>query len=124
MIRAFLPAMLAIGGGSIVNMASVASTVKGVPYRFVYGTSKAAVIGLTKSVSSDFLTQGIRCNAICPGTVQSPSLDERINAFADPVPSRTDFVTSPPLGRPGTARPYERRSANDDVSSSTTPRAR
>src|SRR3546814_8323027 len=95
--------MLANGGGSIVNMASVASTVKGVPYRFVYGTSKAAVIGLTKSVSADFLTQGIRCNAICPGTVQSPSLDDRINAFADPVQARKDFVARQPLGRLGTA---------------------
>src|SRR3546814_4568258 len=103
MIRAFLPAMLAIGGGSIVNMASVASTVKGVPYRFVYGTSKAAVIGLTKSVSADFLTQGIRCNAICPGTVQSPSLDDCINAFADPVKARKDFAARQPLGRPGNA---------------------
>src|SRR3546814_14627733 len=95
--------MLANGGGSIVNMASVASTVKGVPYRFVYGTSKAAVIGLTKSVSADFLTQGIRCNAICPGTVQSPSLDDRINAFADPVQARKDFVARQPPGRLGTA---------------------
>src|SRR3546814_19207963 len=95
--------MLANGGGSIVNMASVASTVKGVPYRFVYGTSKAAVIGLTKSVSADFLTQGIRCNAICPGTVQSPSLDDRINAFADPVQARKDLVARQPLGRLGTA---------------------
>lgn len=103
MIRAFLPAMLANGGGSIINMASVSGSVKGIPFRFVYGTSKAAVIGLTKSVSADFLKQGIRCNAICPGTVQSPSLDDRINAFADPVQARKEFIARQPLGRLGTA---------------------
>lgn len=103
MIRAFLPAMLANGGGSIINMASVSGSVKGIPFRFVYGTSKAAVIGLTKSVSADFLRQGIRCNCICPGTVQSPSLDDRINAFADPVQARRDFIARQPLGRLGTA---------------------
>src|SRR3546814_19500484 len=92
MIRAFLPAMLANGGGSIVNMASVASTVKGVPYRFVYGPSKAAVIGLTKSVSADFLTQGIRRNAICPGTVQSQSLDDLLHTIADPVPASNTLL--------------------------------
>ena len=80
MIKAFLPAMLKSGGGSIVNMSSVASSVKGLPNRFVYGASKAAVVGLTKSVAADFITQGIRCNAICPGTVESPSLQERIKA--------------------------------------------
>lgn len=103
MIRAFLPAMLANGGGSIINMASVSGSVKGIPFRFVYGTSKAAVIGLTKSLSADFLKQGIRCNCICPGTVQSPSLDDRINAFADPVQARKDFIARQPLGRLGTA---------------------
>lgn len=103
MIRAFLPAMLAAGGGSIINMASVSGSVKGIPVRFVYGTSKAAVIGLTKSVSADFLRQGIRCNCICPGTVQSPSLDDRINAFDDPVQARKDFIARQPLGRLGTA---------------------
>ena len=103
MIQAFLPGMLENGGGSIVNMASVASTVKGIPFRFVYGTSKAAVIGLTKSVSADFLKQGIRCNCICPGTVQSPSLDDRINAFDDPEAARKDFIARQPLGRLGTA---------------------
>lgn len=103
MIRAFLPAMIENGGGSIVNMSSVSSTVKGIPFRFVYGTSKAAVIGLTKSVSADFLRQGIRCNAICPGTVQSPSLDARINAFDDPEQARKDFIARQPLGRLGTA---------------------
>lgn len=103
MIRAFLPAMLSAGGGSIINMASVSSNVKGIPNRFIYGASKAAVIGLTKSVSADFLKQGIRCNAICPGTVQSPSLDDRINAFDDPVQARKDFIARQPLGRLGTA---------------------
>jgi len=103
MIRAFMPKMLENGGGSIINMSSVSSTVKGIPFRFVYGTSKAAVIGLTKSVSADFLRQGIRCNCICPGTVQSPSLDARINAFDDPVQARKDFIARQPLGRLGTA---------------------
>ena len=102
-IKAFLPAMLAAGGGSIINMASVAGSIKGIPNRCVYGSSKAAVIGLTKSVAIDFIRQGIRCNAICPGTVQSPSLDERINAFADPVQARKDFIARQPLGRLGTA---------------------
>jgi len=102
-IKAFLPAMLAAGGGSIVNMASVAGSVKGIPNRCVYGSSKAAVIGLTKSVAIDFIGQGVRCNAICPGTVQSPSLDERINAFDDPVEARKNFIARQPLGRLGTA---------------------
>src|SRR6201996_971148 len=82
LIRAFLPAMLARRGGSIINMSSVASSLKGVPNRFAYSLSKAAVIGLTKSVAADFVGQGIRCNAICPGTVQTPSLDERIRTQA------------------------------------------
>ena len=82
MIRAFLPAMLERGGGSIINMASVASSIKGAPNRFVYGATKAAVIGLTKSIAADFVARGIRCNAICPGTVESPSLRERIAAQA------------------------------------------
>ncbi len=101
-IRAFLPAMLDAGGGAIVNIASVASSVSGVPNRFVYGASKAAVIGLTKSVAADFIRRGIRCNAICPGTIQSPSLDERINAFDDPVTARRDFIERQPMGRLGT----------------------
>jgi 2-keto-3-deoxy-L-fuconate dehydrogenase len=101
-IRAFLPAMLEAGGGSIVNMASVASSIRGIPNRFVYGTSKAAVIGLTKAVAIDFIRQGIRCNAICPGTVQSPSLDARIAAFDDPVAARAAFIARQPLGRLGT----------------------
>ena len=103
MTRAFLPAMLAAGGGSIVNMSSVCSSVKGIPSRFIYGTSKAAVIGLTRSIAADFVGQGIRCNAICPGTVQSPSLDERINAFDDPEQARKDFIARQPMGRLGTA---------------------
>ena len=102
-IQAFLPAMLATGSGSIINMASVASSIKGIPYRFVYGTTKAAVIGLTKSVARDFIDRGIRCNAICPGTVQTPSLDDRINAFDDPVQARKDFIARQPMGRLGTA---------------------
>jgi 2-keto-3-deoxy-L-fuconate dehydrogenase len=81
-IQAFLPGMVAKGGGSIVNMASAAGSIKGAPNRFIYGTTKAAVIGLTKSVASDFVRSGVRCNAICPGTVQSPSLDDRIAAGA------------------------------------------
>jgi 2-keto-3-deoxy-L-fuconate dehydrogenase len=101
--RAFLPGMLTAGGGSIVNIASVASSVKGVPNRFVYGASKAAVIGLTKSIAADFVGKGIRCNAICPGTVDSPSLQARINAFADPVQARKDFIARQPMGRLGNA---------------------
>jgi 2-keto-3-deoxy-L-fuconate dehydrogenase len=100
MIRAFLPAMLERGGGSIVNVASVASSVKGVPNRFVYSASKAAVIGLTKSVAADYVAKGIRCNAICPGTVQSPSLDERMAALGgDPAEVRRSFAQRQPMGR-------------------------
>ena len=102
MIRAFLPGMLAKGGGAVINMASVASSVKGIPNRFIYGTSKAAVIGLTKSVAADFVGKGIRCSAICPGTVQTPSLDERINANADAVAARKAFIARQPMGRLGT----------------------
>ncbi|MGF1593503.1 MAG: SDR family oxidoreductase [Kiloniellaceae bacterium] len=102
MIRAFLPAMLDAGGGSIVNMASVASSLRGLPNRCVYGASKAAVIGLTKSVAADYIRQGIRCNCICPGTIESPSLDERIAAFDDPVAARKAFIARQPIGRLGT----------------------
>ena len=102
-IRAFLPTMIEAGGGSIINMSSVCSSVKGIPNRFIYGTSKAAVIGLTRSIAADFVGKSIRCNAICPGTVQSPSLDERINAFDDPVQARKDFIARQPMGRLGTA---------------------
>ncbi len=103
MIRAFLPSMLENGGGSIINMSSVCSSLKGLPSRFAYGATKAAVIGMTKSVAADYIRNGIRCNAICPGTIQTPSLDERINAFDDPDTARKDFVGRQPLGRLGTA---------------------
>jgi 2-keto-3-deoxy-L-fuconate dehydrogenase len=99
MIKAALPKMLEHGGGSIINMASVAGSIKGLPNRFVYGASKAAVIGLTKAVAADFVGKGIRCNAVAPGTVDTPSLAERINAFADPVEARKAFVARQPMGR-------------------------
>jgi 2-keto-3-deoxy-L-fuconate dehydrogenase len=98
-IQCALPGMLANGGGSIINMASVASSLKGIPNRFVYGASKAAVIGLTKAVAADFVTRGIRCNAIAPGTVDTPSLHERINAQADPLEARKAFIARQPMGR-------------------------
>jgi 2-dehydro-3-deoxy-L-fuconate 4-dehydrogenase len=102
MCRAFLPAMLTAGRGNIINMSSGASSIKGVPNRFVYGTTKAAVIGLTKSIAADFVRRGIRCNAICPGTVQTPSLDERIAALGSDVEkTRGDFVSRQPMGRVG-----------------------
>jgi 2-keto-3-deoxy-L-fuconate dehydrogenase len=99
MIQAVVPRMLEAGGGSIINMASVASSLKGLPNRFVYGASKAAVVGLTKAVAADFVGKGIRCNAIAPGTVDTPSLGERINSYADPVQARKDFVARQPMGR-------------------------
>jgi 2-keto-3-deoxy-L-fuconate dehydrogenase len=107
MIRAFLPGMLAAGKGSIVNMSSVASSVKGVPNRFVYSASKAATIGLTKAVAADYVAKGIRCNAICPGTVQSPSLDERLAAQGKAQGVSTEevrqaFTARQPIGRVGT----------------------
>ncbi|MDJ0925452.1 MAG: SDR family oxidoreductase [Acidimicrobiia bacterium] len=102
MVRAFLPGMIERGSGSIVNMASVISSISGVPNRFVYGTSKAAVIGLTKAIAADFAERGVRCNAIAPGTVQTPSLDERLNAFDDPVAARAQFMARQRMGRPGT----------------------
>ena len=103
MIQAFLPGMLAAGGGSIVNMSSVASSIKGVPNRFVYSTTKAAVIGLTKSVAADFVTQGIRVNAVCPGTVDSPSLHDRLRATGDYQQAMRDFIARQPMGRLATA---------------------
>jgi 2-keto-3-deoxy-L-fuconate dehydrogenase len=103
--RAFLPAMLSRGGGSIVNVASVAGSVKGIPLRFVYGATKAAVIGLTKSIAIDFVGQGIRCNAICPGTVETPSLGQRIAAQGDVEKARAAFIARQPMGRLG--RPEE-----------------
>ncbi|MBM3556922.1 MAG: SDR family oxidoreductase [Alphaproteobacteria bacterium] len=101
--RAFLPGMLTKGGGAIVNVASVASSIRGLPNRCAYGASKAAVIGLTKSIAADYVGQGVRCNAIAPGTVQTPSLDDRINAFADPVTARKAFIARQAMGRLGTA---------------------
>jgi 2-keto-3-deoxy-L-fuconate dehydrogenase len=102
-IAALLPGMLQQGGGSIINIASVAGSIKGIPNRFVYGASKAAVIGLTKSIAIDYVKRGIRCNAVCPGTIDTPSLGDRINAFADPVQARKDFIARQPMGRLGNA---------------------
>ena len=101
-IRAFLPGMLMNGRGSIINMSSVASSLRGLPNRLVYGASKAAVIGLTKAIAADHVKQGIRCNAVCPGTIDTPSLADRINAFADPVQARKGFIARQPMGRLGT----------------------
>jgi 2-keto-3-deoxy-L-fuconate dehydrogenase len=101
MCRAFLPGMIDQGGGSIINMASVASSVVGAPNRFVYGATKAGVIGLTKSIAADFVTKGIRCNAICPGTVESPSLEQRLHATGDYTAARAAFVARQPIGRIG-----------------------
>ena len=107
-MQAFLPGMLARGQGCIINMASVASSLKGVPNRFLYSASKAAVIGMTRSVATDYVTQGIRCNCLCPGTVETPSLDERIAANAAAAGSieaaRAAFVARQPMGRLGTPR--------------------
>jgi len=110
LIRAFLPGMLAQGAGSIINTASVASSIKGVPSRFVYGATKAAVIGLTKAIAADFVTRGIRCNAICPGTVDTPSLRERVKSLSAKQGLGFDeayasFVARQPVGRLG--RPEE-----------------
>jgi len=99
MIQAVLPKMQAQKRGSIINMASVCGSIKGLPNRFIYGTTKAAVIGLTKSVAADFVADGVRCNAICPGTVDTPSLADRINANEDPVAARKAFIARQPLGR-------------------------
>jgi 2-keto-3-deoxy-L-fuconate dehydrogenase len=104
-IRAFLPAMLASGrGASIINVSSGASSVRGIPNRFVYGTTKAAVVGLTKSVAADYIKQGIRCNAIAPGTIQTPSLDDRIQAQGGTEAVRKAFIDRQPMGRLGTAK--------------------
>jgi 2-keto-3-deoxy-L-fuconate dehydrogenase len=106
MIKAFLPGMLEKGGGSIVNIASGASSVRGIPNRYVYGTTKAAVVGLTKSVAADFIRRGVRSNAICPGTIESPSLDDRIDTLAKTTKQKTDavrqaFIDRQPIGRLG-----------------------
>jgi len=107
-IKTFLPGMLEKKAGSIVNISSTASSIRGVPNRYVYGTTKAAVIGLTKAVAADFITRGIRCNAICPGTIESPSLGERITTLSSDTGRsrdavRQDFVARQPMGRLGTA---------------------
>ena len=101
--RAVLPGMLKAGSGNIINMSSAASSIKAAPNRFAYGTTKAAVIGLTKAIAADFIRQGIRCNAICPGTVQSPSLDQRIAAQGNIEKVRSEFVARQPMGRIGRA---------------------
>ena len=98
-MSAVLPRMRADGGGSIINMASVCSSIKGFPNRFLYGASKAAVIGMTKSVAADFVAKGIRCNCVCPGTVDTPSLHERINAHGDPEEGRRMFLARQPTGK-------------------------
>jgi len=100
-IRAWLPNMVAAGGGSIVNIASVASSIRGVPNRFVYGATKAGVIGLTKAVAADFVDKGVRCNAICPGTVDSPSLAQRLRDTGDEIAARAAFIARQPMGRIG-----------------------
>ena len=99
MIKAYLPGMLARGKGNVINMASVASSIKGAPNRFVYGASKAAVIGLTKALAADFVTKGIRCNAICPGTVETPSLYDRMRAQGDIEKAKAAFIARQPMGR-------------------------
>ncbi|MGV8989340.1 MAG: SDR family oxidoreductase [Cypionkella sp.] len=101
MCKAFLPAMIAQGGGSIINMASVAGSVLAAPNRFVYGATKAGVIGLTKSIAADFITKGIRANAICPGTVESPSLDQRLRDTGDYEAAKAAFIARQPIGRIG-----------------------
>jgi 2-keto-3-deoxy-L-fuconate dehydrogenase len=102
-IRAVLPGMLERGDGAIVNIASVAGSIKGVPNRFAYGVTKAAVVGLTKAVAADYVAKGIRCNCICPGTVESPSLDDRMRAQGDYQKARAAFIARQPMGRLGTA---------------------
>jgi 2-keto-3-deoxy-L-fuconate dehydrogenase len=109
MLKAFLPAMLEKKKGSIVNISSAVSSIRGVPARYAYGTTKAAVIGLTKAIAADFIRQGIRCNAICPGTIESPSLEERIDALSKQTGKSNDavregFVERQPMGRLGTAK--------------------
>ena len=103
MCKAILPMMIKQKNGSIINIASVASSMKGFPNRFVYGSSKAAIIGLTKSIAADYVKQNIRCNAILPGTVYSPSWQERVNQSPDPVQAKKDFIARQPMGRLGTA---------------------
>jgi len=107
--RTYLPGMLAKGRGSIINMSSIVSSLKGAPHRFAYATTKAAVIGLTKAIAADFVTKGVRCNAICPGTVETPSLGERMASSGDAAAARTNFIARQPMGRLG--KPEEIASA-------------
>ena len=107
--RTYLPGMLAKGRGSIINMSSIVSSLKGAPHRFAYATTKAAVIGLTKAIAADFVTKGVRCNAICPGTVETPSLGERMASTGDTAAARTNFIARQPMGRLG--KPEEIASA-------------
>ena len=103
MCKAILPMMLKNNSGSIINMSSIVSSLRGLPNRFVYGVTKAAIIGLTKSIASDYVKQNIRCNAIAPGTVNSPSWQDRVNQSPDPVQAKKDFIARQPMGRIGTA---------------------
>ncbi len=103
MIKEILPVMINKGGGSIINIASVSSSTKGIPNRFIYTASKAAVLGITKSIAADYINQGIRCNAICPGTIQSPSLEQRLSDMGDYESARKQFVARQPMGRFGEA---------------------
>ena len=102
MIKSIIPKMIDANNGCIINIASVCSSIKGVPNRFVYGASKAAIIGLTKSIAADFVKQNIRCNAIAPGTVHTPSWEGRVNASKDPIQAKKDFIARQPMGRLGT----------------------
>ncbi len=102
MVKSILPKMIEQNGGSIINISSIASSIRGLPNRFVYGASKAAIIGFTKSIAADFVKQNIRCNTIAPGTVHTPSWEDRVKASKDPVQAKKDFIARQPMGRLGT----------------------
>jgi len=102
MIKSIIPKMIINNKGSIINISSIASSIRGLPFRFVYGASKAAIIGLTKSIAADYVKQNIRCNAIAPGTVHTPSWEDRVNASKDPIQAKKDFISRQPMGRLGT----------------------
>jgi len=102
MIKSIIPKMIKQNKGSIINVSSIASSIRGLPFRFVYGASKAAIIGLTKSIAADYVKQNIRCNAIAPGTVHTPSWEDRVNASKDPIQAKKDFIARQPMGRLGT----------------------
>jgi len=104
MIKSLIPKMIKQKKGNIINVASIASSIRGLPNRFVYGSSKAAIIGLTKSIAADFIKDNIRCNAIAPGTVHTPSWEDRVKAFKDPVQAKKDFIARQPMGRLGTPK--------------------